>query len=776
MGNLHDLEDKKLNSGVEQETQRSSGSHQSFDKWTSNDFIDAIRKLFDDNGVESKKYENVLLIKRAFSNHAASKEFLVAQVHKNIPITFEVFNSCGPETIDTLLGCFEGQEASKELLTEIQKALDSDDASSSSMTGTIGHATHSHKHDKYTSLASFLLIAASKLLEKYEFDFEEFKPLVKSTVLRCHGDFEHLTVLISLCEKHEEQLQRELLAVFNTLFQEAQSDFSILESYLLMVISVLQMLYLQMTSFCTEVFLSEQFQTVAQQNFFTSGAVTHSILDLMSTACIDNLSRTFIAETYFDLLYQCRSIENFKSAATLVILKTWNFKKLKPEMIDEMAIDLEKQFDGSNTLEAADRIKRDELAVEGLAYLTLKPSVKKLLISNSTLRTHLISYLGTKETPSAMYYGILIIFGNLSDPLTPNTQNERTMQNLREYTEANHKSNSTDTNPLKESSILKFVSECILSHNIIGTVRTHLKRQKLHGSGARYQLLRLIHNAARTKALITKSVEQGSITILLESLALSGIPSEVRILALRALARSLMAVNPQLVFRNFSALNALPLLFELLPDTTRPAEANLLAKDTYEALLALTNLATLSESGNLCQKIVSTPAYWNKVENLMVDSVVENQRSTLELLSNLMASSLHVAVKFFNFENPVSVRNFNILVKLLNLDDRNSRLAVAAILANIASSVPFIAQELAGQDELIETALIILRDQSEDAEMRHRLIVFFDAVINSGVQTKALSGRKSELKGALLEAKKYEKASNSDYLTSINDSLSKLKI
>ncbi|KAF4005694.1 SWI5-dependent HO expression protein 4 domain protein [Saccharomyces cerevisiae] len=90
-----------------------------------------------------------------------------------------------------------------------------------------------------------------------------------------------------------------------------------------------------------------------------------------------------------------------------------------------------------------------------------------------------------------------------------------------------------------------------------------------------------------------------------------------------------------------------------------------------------------------------------------------------------MSHPLTIAAKFFNLENPQSLRNFNILVKLLQLSDVESQRAVAAIFANIATTIPLIAKELLTKKELIENAIQVFADQIDDIELRQRLLMLF---------------------------------------------------
>lgn len=141
----------------------------------------------------------------------------------------------------------------------------------------------------------------------------------------------------------------------------------------------------------------------------------------------------------------------------------------------------------------------------------------------------------------------------------------------------------------------------------------------------------------------------------------------------------------------------------------------------------------------------------------MLDETIQIQRSALELLCNLMVYPLPIAVKFFNFDNPKSVRNFNLLTKLLKLEDIQSQRAVVGIFANIAGTVPFIAQDLLHQNDLIDALIDLLATQTTDRDLRQRLLFFFNALISvASPNEKTELLNKKELEEALKIASKWE--------------------
>ncbi|SCU93115.1 LADA_0G01420g1_1 [Lachancea dasiensis] len=724
-----------------------------FDLWSSEDFIRAIDNLYDQKG---DVYNIDLLLARVLNDQQKAHAYLRAKAHADIPKTLQVMSRLGPSAINHLMILYDTKPEALNLLKTLSLIL------TPSNTCIGEKQSMSEVNDEVCQHAPFIdyyLTVAALLLQRYDFDFHDFEPLLTIIVHQRRAP----SLLPPLHAKYGVQLEKFLSTLIDSLLKNAYLD----ARQLLSVINILQGLYLSAATFCTDVFVSGQFQSTALRHFFDNDEVTLAILTLMGTACLDEIAKKYIAENCADELRRSLTVDNLecKAATTLVMLKALDFAKLKGPAAVDMAGALAQGF-GRNG-----GITYDGLAIEGLAYLSLKMPVKTYLSCEPRLLNQLVAYLKMEEVPSSMYYGVLVIFGNVSDSLSLQTREQAMMQKLKaqvSYKSADEKDNIGSWNG---KTVAEFCSEWIIDKGLIGVVIVHVKKFGVQTMGPRLQLLRIIYNVTRERGAVSSSVKQGCVVFLLESLAISSLPAELRIMALRSLARILTVMDPSLVFQKYSALNALPLLFEMVPHPDSTGSEVVEKMDTYESLLALTNLATLAESDTICHKISTTPEYWIKIENLLLDPVVSLQRSTIELLSNFMATSLHLAAKFFNFDNPKSVRNFGVLVKLLDLDDRQSQLGVAAIFANIACSVPFIAQELAQQPELVQNALRVFSEQCEDRELRRRLIVLFDALVSSNPSSIALAGNKQMLFSSLERARKFEAGTSSDYLVAIDNML-----
>ncbi|CUS23479.1 LAQU0S10e01332g1_1 [Lachancea quebecensis] len=705
------------------------------------DYIRGIDLVFE--GSLAEKLEQGQILIRAFQDHSKSRQYLTEKVRGDIRKSLRVFQECDNSAISVLVDCFSNQSESEALVLEIKQGL----------------------QDK-TLNSVFLFTVVLQLLNKYHYSFEVLKFLVKEIILRCdEAEIRPLMLVIfaQLDKGYKSEFEKYLLDIIDSLLIEADAEAT--ESSLLIVVGLLTQLYPASTALCTNVFLGQEFQDVSKRKLFKSDEnLAFNLLTLLSVACVDETVRCYIADNYIDALGEGVKTEKFKVHSALVLIKTWSFSKLKGITVDSLGRIL------IDALGVSDQY--NEIAVEGLAYLTLKPSVKAMLIRNNDALLDLISMLKSSKTAPILSYGILVVIANLSSKLEDQNSAEHSVHGLKAYADMKRldqeEAEGADA-ALSNEDIVAFNRDVVVELNVLGVSKAKLSSQS---SGFRLQLIRIIYNLASNKELVAESVKQGSVTLLLDALSSATTPDNFKNLALRSLARTLVMINPDLVFLRYSALNVLPFLFDLIPDPEAPSTGvEVATRDSYEALLALTNLATLQDK-SVCEKIISTPSYWAKIENLMLDTAVEIQRSTLELLCNLMAGSLHLAAKFFNFENPRSVRNFNILAKLLNLEDLKSQLAVSAIFANVSSSVPFIAQELAFKSELIDNAIEVLQKQCSETELRHRLIIFFDALASSSPEVRRSLSHIPTLRSALTAARAYEAKQPSDYLEALDSILS----
>lgn len=668
---------------------------------------------------DRQKIEEILT--RSYQDHSESRVHLSKLIQNDIPFALNLFEILSRSSIHVFVGCFSNKDATIALLNELQIRIH------------YGEDTH----------VTYLLSIVLQLLNKFKYNFKEVRFLVKELILRISEDEVKSMMLIIFAElqsSFQKDFDKAVVDFMSSLIVEAEIDVG--NDPLSIIVKTLSELYPSLTTLCSEIFLTNGLSKLFKKRVFEEQDLqfTKELLRLLSSACIDETMRTYITENYLQLLERSLNVEDVQIYSALVLVKTWSFTKLtciNLKQLSEIFINaisrriMPKIENVNESAVKLEEVPKVEMSVEALAYLSLKASVKIMIRNNESFTEILLTMIKSQKMTHCLY-GLLVIMANLSTLPEESNGSSQSINDLKNY--ADLKGPGADkVGAEKESKedILLFNEKYILRTELI----SFLKREMHNLSpNCKQQVVRVIYNITRSKNFIPQCISQGGTTIILEYLAnKQDIGEPIRILGYRALTRMLIFTNPGLIFKKYSALNAIPFLFELLPRST-PVDDNPLHNDeqikltdNYEALLALTNLASseTSDGEEVCKHIVSTKIYWSTIENLMLDENVPLQRSTLELISNMMSHPLTIAAKFFNLENPQSLRNFNILVKLLQLSDVESQRAVAAIFANIATTIPLIAKELLTKKELIENAIQVFADQIDDIELRQRLLMLF---------------------------------------------------
>ncbi|QID85412.1 SWI5-dependent HO expression protein 4 [Saccharomyces pastorianus] len=695
-----------------------------------------------------QKIEDILT--RSYQDHSESRAHLSKRIQEDIPFALDLYEMLSRSSVHVLVGCFPSENATAPLLNELQARIH------------YGEDLH----------VTYLLSVVLQLLNKFKYDFKDVRFLVKELCLRINEDGVKSMMLIIFAElqsSFQKDFDKTFMDFMSSLIVEAEIDVG--NDPLSIIVKVLSELYPSLTVLCSEIFLSNGLTKLFKKRVFEQQDLqfTKELLQLLSAACIDETMRVYITENYLQLLETSLSLEDIKIYSALVLVKTWSFTKLTNINITQLSeilisaiskCEMPKIESVDKGTVRPDEVKKVEMCVEGLAYLSLKPSVKNMIRNDENFVKMLITMVQNQKMTHSLY-GLLVMVANLSTLPEENNGSAQSINDLRVYADLKAPSTKNTGND-KESKedITLFVEKYVLKAELISYLKT--KMQTL-SPNCKQQVVRVIYNTTRSKGFISECIAQGGTAVVLEYLVgKQDVGEPIRILGCRALSRMLIFTNPALIFKKYSALNAIPFLFELLPRST-PVDDNPLHNDeqikltdNYEALLALTNLASseTSDGEEVCKHIVSTPAYWSTIENLMLDENVPLQRSTLELISNMMSYPLTIAAKFFNLENPQSLKNFKILVKLLQLSDIESQRAVVAIFANIATTIPLIAKELLTQKELIENAVEVFAEQVGDIELRQRLIMLFYGLFEmipdtSSKENYPLLQENSKLKNAL---------------------------
>lgn len=687
-------------------------------------YDEALDEIFsnpsEDAGPECHEKKETV-ITRAYQDHQASRKYLAQHLKANLSFSISLFETFSTKSVHVFVGVFNGREDTIPLLKELEYRIQS-------------------KKDKNIH---FLLSCVLQLLSKFDYKFNDLRWLIRTLCLRFYTpeiSSIGLVIFSQMDMKFHDDFEPTLLSFIDGLVTEAEAGIG--DDPVSLVIDILTELYPAFTTLCSSVVLGKELDQLLQKQATARGndkVFLIKLFKLLIVGCIDETVRNNIAENYLNIIEVAMQTSTFEVYCALILIKTWSFTKLKNVTVHDLTTSLVDTF-----LSNVERLESDELSfsIEGLAYLSLKTSVKLILRHHSFFCPKVVEIIKENKFKDHNVYGLLTILANLGAPPNDSTSpGKASLKDLKSYANLQN-SNSMNDEDIKDdkTSIKKFNQINILETEIVSDLKKNISELS-HGSHE--QLIRIIYNITREIKNIPMCVQQGYTILTLEYLMNTGQGKKmdnmmIRILALRSLCKILIHTDPQLIFNKFSSLNSLAFLFEMLPpadlgiqsETHVLNEEYLTTVDQYEALLALTNLASSPQSDGeeMCKAIGSNNNYWSIVENMMLDDNPKLQRADLELISNLISHPISVAAKFFNFENKQSKRNFDILVKLLLLDDIKSQCAVAAIFATISNMVPFVTQELLKQEELIKNAITAFKEQIEDAALIKRLLMLFYAL------------------------------------------------
>ncbi|KAF8506964.1 ARM repeat-containing protein [Russula emetica] len=315
-------------------------------------------------------------------------------------------------------------------------------------------------------------------------------------------------------------------------------------------------------------------------------------------------------------------------------------------------------------------------AVEGLAYMSVEPSVKEDLSRDSPFLKKLFSFIPTgrrtSSTPSdasnhSLIYGILNIIHYLSVYRPPISPDQEQVMKLRRMAKPGATSSQGP-----EEKIRMYWRMTNTSENEAGTC-----------DGVRLTVGRILLSLSVDKENRGKILQSGGARTLGEIIrkALSAKQSEVDVSILepiQALAKLAITSSPTQVFGPdpgavYDAIRPFAILL------THP-ESSLLQR--FEAIMALTNLS--SQGVEAAGRVAQADGLLTKIEFLMLEDHALIRRAATELICNLVACSDSV-FKRYSDGNAAKSR-LHILVALSDVEDLPTRLAASGALASLTSS------------------------------------------------------------------------------------------
>ncbi|TWU78996.1 hypothetical protein ED733_008300 [Metarhizium rileyi] len=370
-------------------------------------------------------------------------------------------------------------------------------------------------------------------------------------------------------------------------------------------------------------------------------------------------------------------------------------------------------------------------SIEGLAYASLQPKVKESIISNEALLKKLVKTLTEAQPRSPTTYGALSIFVNLTRYRPVLSEEQKKMSQLKAYADAAGKFAGPD--PLDDDEHVANRCQAVFQSGLIPVLVTHSK----NGSPASLSLIiSIVNSLAVTKSLRGPLAQQGAVKLLLVGWATIPDSDEVpRRTAAQALARILISTNPALVFggNRSNPINAAirPLVSILPPD---PAADTRDLLPTFEALMALTNLASLDDDHT---KSTIIRVAWSHIEEQLLSSNNLVAKAAVELVCNLMQTPEGIAL--YADDSPQSRTRLHILLALADAEEEGTRSAAGGALASLTgfeSVVRYVVQREKG----VKVILGMCHDPDEG--LRHRGVVTLLNLVMADGETGQLAKEK----------------------------------
>lgn len=487
-------------------------------------------------------------------------------------------------------------------------------------------------------------------------------------------------------------------------------------------------------------------------------------LNLFSASCINNQCREFNYTNYFQIMLLANKVEDeeIKVMANLIIIKLWNFLKTQQ--------DISKDTLTNNLLDYIARYKTGddkvllENAIEGLAYLSLNNDVKSLIRINESVLDTFMTVL-TNDASSPLKYGLLVIFKNACKLKDPNeSQDKKTVNYLKSVSTPKPNNNNQES----QQDILLFSKSLLIDRKIISVI-SQMKVQEASTNNLMDLIISIIYliSTNNDKAVKIELVRQGALKLIMNYLIKNShvvkqtgetrplkAEDDERLSGIRALAKILYSISPELAFNNFDVRSTIPFLIELLgPNVSNytgsiSGDGYLTNKvtmvDKFESLLALTNIS--SSNNSELKKFIISKTFNNYLDNLILDSDhPQVQIASWELISNLISEPT-LLVKFFNVDGSAETKKngkrLDLLIKLLDSQSEELQIVLGGLLAN-ATSQSMICQVLLNLDSvrpnLLEKLTTIFENQSNNNQLVLRVSYVLSNLVYFALNANELS-------------------------------------
>lgn len=418
----------------------------------------------------------------------------------------------------------------------------------------------------------------------------------------------------------------------------------------------------------------------------TSEKVQQAGLEMLSAACLDTACREAIRKHCSGWLQNVVDTGNGQSpgVAAVILAKILGpFAVKKSEKSQDRTENVQDLVPMFKHMISDNTGTNRQSAIEGLAYASAQPAVKERLAKDNEFLTTLLRALRDSEASTTTAFGGLSIIDNLTRYLPVLSEEQKRMAQLKAYVNGSKAAAAPDA--LDQDIAVTKRCDAVIKAGAVSTL-VGMGKSKIFASSQAISLaLNIFLSLSRTPAYRGTIAQQGGVKLLLQlyDAATDKRAQEFqsRRSAAHALARILISLDPTLIFASGSpplTSSIRPLLLLLTEDPDQTAEGPRDLLPTFEALLALTNLASTTPP-EAAQTIVRLA--FPLIEDLLLGKNSLVQRAATELVCNLMSCSS--GIEIFADDSKAAGRRLHILLALADTEDLGTRRAAGGALATL---------------------------------------------------------------------------------------------
>ena len=364
-----------------------------------------------------------------------------------------------------------------------------------------------------------------------------------------------------------------------------------------------------------------------------------------------------------------------------------------------------------------DPLDSNQSSIEGLAYASVRPKIKEELAKDRDFLRKLLKNIRHSPPGSSVSFGGLTLIDNLTRYLPNLSEEQKRVAQLKAYANASKPVPQVD--PLDEDPAVTERCKAVVD---AGTISILVGVSKNLSPNSTYLVIKILLSLSRTPSLRGTIAQQGGLRLLLQgytvTMGSTDLEVEARHAAAHALARTLISIDPSLVFPSSSSLHLTsvvrPILSLLNEDSGAMTQGPRDLLPTFEALIALANIASVPSGGGA--ESIIRQAY-PTIENLVLSNNELVRRAATQLVCNLVSCPL--GVELYADESPAAARRIHILLAMADVDDGATRSAAAGALA-ILTEFEGAVKGILARDRGIEIILGLVEDESGDKGIVHR--------------------------------------------------------